>query len=123
LLSKQNFYLGQGGIGIFLQKMLEKTFPIFALDMENKEFALLLVNNGIEVNESDSDFRAAVKNQVLYFLENDLNKLYSLLYRIDVSEQKAKDAFGGSAKEISENITELILERLLQKIESRKKYK
>lgn len=91
--------------------------------MQNKELALLLANNGIEVKESDLDFRAAVKNQVLYYLENDLNKLYSLLYRIDVSEQKAKDAFGGSTKEISEKITELILERLLQKIESRKKYK
>jgi len=91
--------------------------------MQHKELALLLENNGIEINESDSDFREAVKKQVLYFLENDLNKLYSLLYRIDVSEQKAKDAFGGSTKEISEKITELILERLLQKIESRNKYR
>jgi len=64
--------------------------------MENKDLELLLANNGIELKENDTDFRSAVKNQVLYYLENDMNKLYSLLYRIDISEQKAKDAFGGS---------------------------
>jgi len=91
--------------------------------MKNKDLELLLANNGIELKENDADFRSAVKNQVLYYLENDMNKLYSLLYRIDISEQKAKDAFGGSTVEISGKIAGLIIDRLLEKIESRKKYK
>jgi hypothetical protein len=62
--------------------------------------------------------------QVNDLIENDFQQLISILYRIDVSEEKLrlllKENPGTDAGLI---IVNLIIERQLQKIESRKKFK
>ncbi len=55
-------------------------------------------------------------------IQSDFEKLVSLLYRIDISEPKLKHLLKENKGEDAGNtIAELIIERQLQKIESRKK--
>lgn len=89
--------------------------------MKDNELIELLVTNGFEI-QNQSNMYEIVSQQIQYLLEHDLNRLYGLLYRIDVSEHKSKAAFGGTTETIAQNLTQLIIERLQQKIESRKKY-
>ncbi len=57
-----------------------------------------------------------------HLIQSDFEKLLSLLYRIDVSEAKLKYLLQKNKEEIAaDTIAELIIERQLQKIESRKK--
>jgi hypothetical protein len=88
--------------------------------MSDNELRELLITNGFEL-QNQSDMTKIVSQQILYLLEHDLNRLYSILYRIDVSESKAKAAFGGTTEDIAQKLTQLIIERLQQKIISRKK--
>jgi hypothetical protein len=88
--------------------------------MNDEKLKELLLINGFDIQEQE-DMRHAITQKILYLLEHDLNRLYALLYRIDVSEQKAKDAFGGSTQEIASKLCELIINRLQEKIESRRK--
>lgn len=91
--------------------------------LNNPDALPLLLNMGVEL-EPDAAFCAEkVQAFILYLLEHDLNRLYSLLYRIDVNESKVKEVFYGSSQEIAHRITNLIAERLEQKLESRKKFK
>ena len=59
--------------------------------------------------------------EIMMLMDHDFKKLLQILYRIDVNEQKAKKAF--SATNPTSALAELIIERELQKVESRKKYK
>jgi hypothetical protein len=63
-------------------------------------------------------------SSVMYLLLNDMEKLLNILYRIDVNEPKVKAAFAqNNPKLIAPTIAQLILDRELQKAESRRKYK
>lgn len=57
-------------------------------------------------------------------LDNNFNLLVNTLYRIDVNEQKLNELFGSKNRTpIPSALAELIIERQLQKIHFRKKYK
>ena len=60
---------------------------------------------------------------VEYLLNQDFNKLLNALYRIDVSEQKLKAALANDQAEPARLIAEMILERELQKVETRIRYR
>ncbi|HCP93595.1 MAG TPA: hypothetical protein DIU05_06140 [Bacteroidetes bacterium] len=63
-------------------------------------------------------------SSVMYLLLHDMEKLLNILYRIDVNEPKVKAAFAqNNPKLIAPTIAQLILDRELQKAESRRKYK
>lgn len=64
-----------------------------------------------------------LQGYILYLLEKDIQSLYNLLYRIDVSETKVRAIFGGFSEDIATDITRLILERIQQKAELRLRYK
>ncbi|HEY8401402.1 MAG TPA: hypothetical protein VIK89_09080 [Cytophagaceae bacterium] len=56
-------------------------------------------------------------------LKDNLPELMQILYRIDVDEQKVKKALiTPFSEEAAENIARLIIQRLIQKIEIRKRY-
>lgn len=55
-------------------------------------------------------------------MTKDFNRLINILYRIDVSEEKLKEALALSNDNPASVITKMILERELQKVETRKKY-
>jgi len=57
-------------------------------------------------------------------LDSDIEGLLSLLYRIDVSEQKVKAILATANQgDMAKKIAVLIIERQIQKIISRMKYK
>ena len=55
-------------------------------------------------------------------LAKDFQQLVNVLYRIDVSEQKLKEALATSTENPASIITKMIIERELLKVEFRKKY-
>ena len=56
-------------------------------------------------------------------LAKDFSRLINCLYRLDVSEHKLKEALAASSDNPASVITGMIIERELQKVETRKKYK
>lgn len=57
-------------------------------------------------------------------LDNNFNLLVNTLYRIDVNEEKLNELFGSKNRgTIPSALADLIIERQLQKIHFRKKYK
>jgi len=71
----------------------------------------------------DKLFFSALSSEIDHLIKNDFEKLVSILYRMDVNESKLRmllqDENGSDAGEL---IATLMIERQLQKIESRKKY-
>jgi hypothetical protein len=59
---------------------------------------------------------------VAYLLEKDFSRLLQILYRIDIPEEKLRQALASNKGEPSTMIARLILERELQKVETRKRY-
>ena len=75
---------------------------------------------------SSKDF-AEIKSRLTSFINNlldsDIEGLLSLLYRIDVSEQKVKTILATADQgEMAKKIAALIIERQIQKIITRTKY-
>ena len=61
-----------------------------------------------------------VAKAVLYLLQKDLGRLLNILYRIDVEEQKVKQAMLASSEaEVADQIAHLIIKRELQKAQTR----
>ncbi len=80
-------------------------------------------DNEIKCNNYD-ELLNWLTEQVVYLMLNDMEKLLGILYRIDVNEKKVKQAFAQTQpQKIAPLIAELILQRELQKAESRLKYK
>lgn len=63
-----------------------------------------------------------VKRVVEDLLSRDFNTLLNTLYRIDVSEVKLKRVLAEGHEDLASIITEMILKRELQKVETRRKY-
>ncbi len=59
--------------------------------------------------------------EIQALLDHDFEKLLNMLYRIDVSERKAGEALSSDDPALS--IAKLVIERELQKVETRMKYK
>lgn len=96
------------------------------IGMENHSLTEILNKDlGLIVSPQLSleEIRSTVANQVNHLINTDFEKLVSLLYRIDVSEPKMRALLQHKQGEDSaEHIADLIIERQLQKIESRKKF-
>ncbi|MBC7449874.1 MAG: hypothetical protein H7259_00140 [Cytophagales bacterium] len=69
-------------------------------------------------------FKEQLLKQIRYLLEKDQPSLWNGLYRIDISETKVREIFTGTPDsiEVAEKLSELIIERLIQKMYFRKKY-
>ena len=77
---------------------------------------------GIVVKENDFSFnKQLIASRINELIQNDFQKLISILYRMDISEEKLKNLLkekqGIDAGHI---ITDLMIERQLQKIKSRR---
>lgn len=70
-----------------------------------------------------------LKNRIAFYLDEllakDFNRLISILYRIDISQEKAMAALAENFQKetAGETLAGLIIERQLQKIETRRKYR
>jgi hypothetical protein len=66
----------------------------------------------------------ALQEAIIYLLIHDLEKLWNILYRIDVNETKVKALFDkNKPEEIAPEMAELIYERLVQKAKTRIEYR
>ena len=86
------------------------------------------INNslGLELKESIStdELKNLLSLHIHHLINNDFNKLVGILYRIDVSETKLRQLLENNPAEDSGMIiAELIIERQIQKINSRKENK
>jgi len=68
------------------------------------------------------ELKEKLATQINDLIHHDFEKLVAILYKIDVSETKLKTLLATQKeKNAADLITELVIERQLQKIESRKK--
>lgn len=94
--------------------------------MENNKALINVVNNlQIEEKSNTKQFEALV-TFIDDLIRNDFNRLLSILYRVDISEQKLKMKLAENKKTTvrsAEIIAQLLLDREEEKIKSRAKYK
>ncbi len=97
-----------------LQKFVSKDFV-------REDDTSLIPNNDFEKLE---EFKTYLIERLTDMLDNNFNLLVNTLYRIDISEQKLAELFGGKNREnIPEKLADLIIERQIQKIHFRKQYR
>lgn len=74
-------------------------------------------------DEKFKAFRDLLKRRIEELAEKDMEKLMWMLYRIDVSEKKLYETMKGALPEnYSSAIADLIIERQIQKINTRKQF-
>jgi hypothetical protein len=82
------------------------------------EFSLSIVGN-ISVEE----LKLLLAERINYLINNNFQELIRLLYRIDIDEHRLKYMLEEPEVNAGTLIADLIIERQMQKIASRKKYK
>lgn len=69
-------------------------------------------------------FRDLLAGRIRTLLERRRELLFSILYRIDVSERAVKSVIASAATEdIPHHLADLVIERQLQKMETRRRYR
>lgn len=77
----------------------------------------------VEIKHLD-ELKEKLEKIVAYLLDSDFEKLLNAMYRLDINEEKFKMAVSGlSGNSISNEITELIINREIEKLKTRAKYK
>jgi hypothetical protein len=97
--------------------------------MENN-MALLLVSDMLDIKQEisrhaeEEQFKALAAH-IEDIIQKDFNRLLHILYRVDVSEEKLKKALSENKGNLpaGEIIAHLLIERQIQKINFRAKYK
>jgi hypothetical protein len=93
------------------QDLFKSTLEIIQKDFE------------LTVGVSESQIKEFLTAALVQLLLHDLEKLWNILYRIDVDELKVKAVFNASdPKEIAPKLAELIYKRAEQKALTRLKY-
>lgn len=79
---------------------------------------------GITLAEKSSPKKEILTARINELLANDFNKLISILYRLDINESKLRLLLQQQEGEDAAGIiTDLIIERQLQKIKSREEFR
>jgi hypothetical protein len=67
--------------------------------------------------------RQALKARLRELLDDDFSALVNAMYRLDVAENRFKAALeAGNSDLVAENLAEIVLQRELQRLETRRKY-
>src|SRR5687767_13807970 len=85
------------------------------------------INQSLEINLpgniSEDELKEKISSFINALIENDFHRLVSLLYRVDVSEEKLKAMLvENQGTDAGKIIGELIIERQLQKIKTRRHF-
>jgi hypothetical protein len=98
-----------------------------ALQIQIKEIHNLAIKDlglsgesGLDISNFDK-LKEWLAHEIQLLIDHDFHNFLNMLYRIDVDEQKAKEAFANDNPYLK--LAELVIDRELQKVESRKKYK
>ena len=101
-------------------------------DMETIREAGLLLRDDLELKPPDvaeaedayMQMRDFIAQKVAHWMQNAPEHLFNVLYRLDVSENKAKAAFTNQTEEEPAiALANLIMEREIEKVHSRRKYR
>ena len=101
-----------------MKKQLNKGQLVRVIDLTNKDFDLGI--NSVVLNDHQA-FLDLLTTAVQNLIDSDFERFLNALYRIDVDEQKVKEAFAQESN-VAKAIAELIIQRELQKITTREKY-
>ncbi len=89
--------------------------------------ALIARDFGLEIGEeplSEEQLFDLVADQVAYMLEHRMETLFSLLYRLDVSERLIREALAPEAPQAANlTIAQLIIDRQKQRIRTKQEYR
>lgn len=97
-----------------IQKFVSKDFV-------RNDYSSLIPNNDFERLE---EFKKYLTEKMRDLLDKNYNLLINTLYRIDISEKKLSELFSSRNKElIPEKLADLIIERQIEKIIFRKRYR
>jgi hypothetical protein len=89
------------------------------LQLEEEE-ALITGEDKPDINA----FHKKLSLLIAYLMEHDMHRLLNAMYRLDVSEIKFHDAMQSESKEEAAlRITDLVLEREMQKVKTRLHYR
>ena len=87
------------------------------------ELANSSLNISFQKGLTESEFRSTLSDHINSLIINNFSLLISILYRLDISEKKLKEILLQQPQANAGNIiADLIIEKQLQKIETRKKY-
>lgn len=103
----------------------------------DEELSILndLISKDLQLDEDDALFTAEDKPDInmlqkklslliAYLMEHDMHRLLNAMYRLDVSEARFHEAMQSSSKEEAAlNVTNLVLDREMQKVKTRLHYK
>jgi len=73
--------------------------------------------------KSWEELKTAISEYIDHFITHDRNKLMHILYRVDVSEKLLKANLQQEEKNAATIIADMIVERQLEKIETRKQFR
>ena len=93
--------------------------------MDNKELITSLKMElaiALAEDESLERLRFILSAYINELIDKNFQQLVNVLYRLDVSENKLKTMLGDSKEDAGLVIADLIIERQIQKIESRKQF-
>ena len=97
-----------------IQKFVSKDFT-------KNDYSSIIPNNDFEKLE---EFREYLTEKMKDMLDKNYNLLINTLYRIDISEKKLTELFSSKNKEsIPQKLADLIIERQIEKIHFRKRYR
>ena len=97
-----------------IQKFVSKDFV-------KNDYSSLVPNNDYERLE---EFRKYLTDKMKDMLDKNYNLLINTLYRIDISEKKLAELFSAKNKDsIPQKLADLIIERQIEKINYRKRYR
>ncbi len=83
-----------------------------------------LANDELTLQTSIDDLKEKLTQVIGYLLDKNFEKVLQAMYRIDINEEKLKVALASDPPDqIAPKIANLIIERELQKIESRRGYR
>ena len=89
---------------------------------KNIQDEIIVISNSLEINAPES-VRERLIDLLNELINKDFQSLIQLLYRVDVNEKKIREYLNERRDEdAAPVVADLIIERQLQKIESRKKY-
>jgi hypothetical protein len=78
----------------------------------------------LPVPDTSSEAKRLLSEKIKYYLDNDVERLLRILYRIDIPESQVNSVFTGTKKEdIPSVLSDLIIDRQLSKARTRELYK
>jgi hypothetical protein len=90
-------------------------------DFVKSDFTSIIPNNDFE---RLGEFRKYLTEKMQTMLDTDFNLLVNTLYRIDISEKKLSELFSAKDRSnIPEKLADLIIERQIEKIKFRQRYR